>query len=153
MPRWRRFAGKALLFLLWVGTGMLIWLMGKERPDPLQGPPPPLETAILLSLALGLFMTFGAPWLYWLIPIEVRLADRGVMTLIDGQWRSLKYRRILRARIATRTCAEGTFAVLVLERRKGEPLLLGIDPAVDLGEVKRILHERGVALDRSVDGL
>jgi len=144
--RRRSLASRLLFIFLGIGYGLALWFAARAgRGDAAPGPKVFLYAALLFGLLFGLLLAYGLPELLSAGSSRVRLG-RHSLALGKQAW---PYRELARCRIEFHRLGGETVPFLVLTEKRGETALIGIDPAVSLARVERLLAEKGVTVERA----
>lgn len=138
LPRWLR----PTMVLVVVALILSHWILATLNP---QKNPPPLMLALPLSFVGGVLLIYVLPALAHLFPSEIRITDVAILIHDGGHTRRLDYPRLHRCRIVSEGIKE-TISVLEITTSRSNTFIVGIDPAVSLDELQRVLTERGVSV-------
>lgn len=140
-PRWLR----PSIALLWAGLIMSKWLQAALNP---QKNPPPLMVALTLAVVGSGLMVYVLPAIGRLGYSEIRITDVAILISDGGHTRRLDYSRIHGCRIASEETKEG-ISVLEITTSRSNTTIVGVDSAVSLDDLQRVLTERAVSVSRA----
>jgi hypothetical protein len=140
--------GRPCLVVCIAAIMMPFWLLGRKYPLPHEHAPP-LWAAVLLALSLGVFLTYVVPWLNRLCPSSIKVRGDGILRQTAYGVTVWKYRDMSGYNISPFQTDAGEASVLAIIKHKGKTVYIGIPESVPLGELERVLSERGVVVTES----
>ncbi len=139
--RWSR----PLVVLFITVLSMSQWWFATLVPSPHRHPPP-AWVALLLSLGAGLFLCFVVPWVFMFIRPTIYVLDKEIVRC----WGNTQSRWKLSDLNGFSWSVRDDFAVLLLHRKTGRTIFLGLPPNMSRAELSRFLCERGIPENESV---
>jgi hypothetical protein len=97
------------------------------------------EAALAFAFSAGPFWAYLTYWLYRLAPWSVTVFSNQLIRNTGGN-RSVNFKRI--NSVTLHDC--GSFRVLVLELRRGQPMILGVPPEIDAQALEDFFTSKGL---------
>jgi hypothetical protein len=101
--------------------------------------PPSWPLSVIVAFGAGGLFVYGIPWMIGLFPADITILETAITSTRNPQhpilWAAL--------RAFSWRHAE-TFSTLILVRKKGRPVLLGVPKDAPVAEVSAFLRERGL---------
>lgn len=110
--------------------------------------PPPFTVALLSSLGLGILIGYIQPRVLRMCSPRFFVQEKELVMVLGNGRRTWKWEKILRCCLETVTLEDQTVAALIIETEPEKPMILGIDPGIDLDTLEKTICERGVDVQR-----
>jgi hypothetical protein len=124
--------------LLFTGLMLLTWLLASFSPNK---QPPPFGVMLPVYIALALLFAYGYPWLLSVCPAYVVVSKDRIGRVVLNSRQTWKWKEV--KGYDWRSCGE--FDLLILQRRRGTEVLVGVSPEVSRIELEQFLADRGLA--------
>jgi len=130
----RRWWHQPLFVLIICAFTMLSWYLAHFNPTK---HPPSFPAALLLSLALGVFLAYFMPWLTGRLPSQITVFDRHIIRS-RGQTQHIRFADL--TSFAWRSAPE--FSTLVFTHRRGRQIFVGVPNDIPSDSLSAFLSER-----------
>ena len=118
---------------------MLQWWLATVIPSPHRHPPP-VWVALLLALGLGFFICYAQPWLMILVEPTINVFENAVIRC----WGNTHSRWKLADLTGFSWGVRADFAVLVLHRKTGRTVFVGLPLNISRSELSEFFRERKI---------